>query len=280
MPHPVAKTFGQAAELISNDPARQGNCLHFAAGEEIVYAGDIHGHRQNLAKIIAFADLGSHRRRRLLLQEIVHGSPAEQGGDRSVDVLLKAARLKLSHPDQVFFLMGNHDIAEIAGNEITKDGAGSCKAFAAGLETAFGPDAPEVRSAVHEMLRSQPLAGRCENGMLLSHSLPSPDRMGMIDWEILRRPYRDEDFRRGGSVYEWTWGRGYTPEQLAELAERLEADQFLLGHKHIETGHEVPCPNVVILASNHSHGAVMVIDAGRKIPDEDLPKHIRPIVGL
>ncbi len=280
MPHPVAKSFDQAAELISNDSARQGNCLRFAAGEEIVYAGDIHGHWQNLAKIIAFADLDSHRRRRLLLQEIVHGSLTDKGDDPSVDVLLRAARLKLSHPEQVFFLVGNHDIAEITGNEITKDGAGSCKAFAAGLERAFGPDAAEVRSAVYKMLRSQPLTARCENRMLLSHSLPSPNRMGMIDWEILGRPYRDEDFRRGGSVYEWTWGRGYAPEQLTELAERLDVDQFLLGHKHIETGHEVPCPNVIILASNHSHGAVMVIDAGRKIPDEDLPKHVRPIVAL
>jgi hypothetical protein len=279
MPHPLAETFRQAAELIANDPTRQGNCLHFAAGEEIVYAGDIHGHRRNLAKIIGFADLGAHPRRRLLLQEIVHG-PTDQGGDRSVDVLLEAARLKLSYPEQVFFLIGNHDTAEIAGNEITRDGAGSCKAFTAGLQTMFGSDAAEVRSAVHEMLRSQPLAARCENRMLLSHSLPSPERMDMIDWGILRRPYRDEDFRRGGSVYEWTWGRGYTPEQLAELADRLEADQFLLGHKHIQTGHEVPCPNVVILASNHSHGAVIVIDAGRKISDEDLPKRVRPIVAL
>ena len=281
MPHPVAKTFLQAAELIAGDAARQGNCLHFGPGEEIVYTGDIHGHRENLAKIIGYADLPAHPGRRLVLQEVIHGGAGgDAGDDRSVDVLLRAARLKVSFPDQVFFLIGNHDVAEIANNEITKNGRGVCRAFGAGLKRMFGPDAKELRSAVHEMLRGQPLLARCANGILLSHSLPSPRRMKRVDWTILERPYRDGDFRRGGSVYEWTWGRGHTAEQLAALAERLGARQFLLGHEHIETGWEVHHDRLVILASNHSHGAVAVFEAGTEIPDNAITRHCKPIVAL
>ena len=293
MPHPVAKTFLDAAELISRDQARSGNCLHLAAGEQIVFTGDIHGHRANLAKIIAYADLAAHPDRRLVLQEIIHGGPAlalpasaafgqapEARADRSVEVMLRAARLKLSYPGQVFFLMGNHDVAQFAGGEITKEGQGVCKAFDAGLEAMFGLEAPEVRSAVNEMLRSLPLAGRCQGGAFLSHSLPSPNRMPLVDWDVLQRPYRPEDFPRGGSVYEWTWGRGYTREQLDQLAARLEAKLFLLGHQHIDTGYEIQLDRVVVLASNHAHGAVMVFDAGEQIPRDGLSGHIRPIVAL
>lgn len=293
MPHPVARTFLEAARLICSDQARQGNCLHFDAGEEIILTGDIHGHRANLAKIIAYADLPAHPNRRLVLQEMIHGGPmvelqhsasagrsGEAAGDRSVETLLRAARLKLSYPHQVFFLMGNHDLAQLAGGEITKEGLGVCKAFDAGLDAMFGEDAPEVRSAVNQMLRNQPLAGRCANGAFLSHSLPSPDRMSLVDWEILQRAYRDEDFRRGGSVYEWTWGKGHTKGQLAEIADRVEAGLFLLGHQHIKTGYEIQLDRIVILASNHAHGSVMVFDAGADLPAEALTRHIKPIVAL
>ena len=125
MAHPVANTFAEAAELVAGDDNRRGNCLGFEGGEKIIYVGDIHGHRHNLAKVIAHAALGAHPARRLVLQELIHGGQADQAGnDRSVEVLLRAARLKISYPKQVFFLLANHDISQITGHEILKDGRG------------------------------------------------------------------------------------------------------------------------------------------------------------
>lgn len=281
MPHPVAKTFLEAAHLVAEAAPRDANCLNFADAREIVYVGDIHGHRRNLAKVIKHADLPAHPGRRLVLQELLHGGPTDDnGGDRSFEVLLRAARLKIRHPEQVFFLMGNHDLAQITGNEVTKNGHGLCKAFDAGLDNSFGPAAQEVRTAINDLLRRLPLAARCPNGMFMTHSLPSPGRMGLIDWEILARPYRQEDLRRGGTVYEWTWGRGHTAEQLDELADRLQARQFLLGHQPVETGYEIVHGRAVVIASDDDHGAVMVFGADQAVPDEKLAGLVRPIVAL
>ena len=280
MAHPVAKTFVAAAELVAEDDNRRGNCLLFKQGEKIVYVGDIHGNRRNLAKVIAYAALGSHPHRRLILQELIHGGEADQAGnDRSVEVLLRAARLKISYPRQVFFLLANHDISQITGHEIIKDGRGECESFDAGLDNSFGPDVADVRSAVHRLFRSQPLAARCENGLFMTHSLPSPNRMDLIDWDILTRPYVDEDFHRGGTLYEWTWGRGHSAEQLAEIAGRLDAKQFLLGHQPCQTGYQIQHGVSIILDSHHSHGVIMEFDAGLPL-DENIDEHIRPIVAL
>jgi hypothetical protein len=171
-------------------------------------------------------------------------------------------------------------LAEIAGQEVAKDGRGACRAFRAGLEAMFGGDAEEVRAAVVEMFRSQPLIARCANGMVMSHSLPSPERMGLVDWEVLRRPYVGGDFTRGGSVYEWTWGRGHTREQLDALADRLDARLFLLGHQHIESGYLLVGSRAIVVASNHPHGSVMVFDAGSEVREGDLAGLVRPIVAL
>ncbi len=280
MAHPVANTFASAAELVAEDDNRQGNCLVFRPGEKIIYVGDIHGHRRNLAKVIAHAALGAHPARRLVLQELIHGGqPDQAGADRSVEVLLRAARLKISYPKQVFFLMANHDIAQITGQEITKEGRGECESFDAGLDNSFGPDAAEVRSGVHKLLGSLPLAARCENGVFMAHSLPGSNRMDLIDFDILNRPYVDEDFQRGGTLYEWTWGRGHSAEQLAELAERLEVSRFLLGHQPCKTGYQVQHDTSIILDSHHSHGVIMEFDAGLPL-NENLDEHIRPIVAL
>lgn len=280
MAHPVTNTFTSAAELVAEDDNRQGNCLLFKPGEKIIYVGDIHGHRQNLAKVIAHAALGVHPHCRLVLQELIHGGPTDQAGDdRSVDVLLRAARLKISYPRQVFFLLSNHDISQITGHEILKDGRGECEAFDASLDSSFGPDAAEVRSAVQQLLRSQPLAARCENGLFMTHSLPSPDRMDLIDWDILDRPYVDEDFVRGGTLYEWTWGRDHPEEQLADLADRLGARRFLLGHQPCKTGYQSQHDRSIIIDSHHSHGVIMEFDAGLPL-DEDIDEHIQPIVAL
>ena len=281
MTHPIANAFREAAELVRIDPRRRGNRLEFEADDEIIYSGDIHGHRQNLARILAYADLPAHPSRRVVLQEIIHGGPPDsEGGDRSVEVLLRAVRLKISRPEQVFFLLANHDLAQVTGNEITKDGAGVCKAFDAGLEHAFGPSAGEVRSAVNEFLSALPLVATCPNGMLMTHSLPSPTRMPLIDWTIFDRPYRQEDFRRGGTAYEWTWGRDHTPQQLEELSQRLGASQFLLGHHPVPTGFEIRLERMVILASDLPQGAIMHFNAGEPTADEELAKLARPIALL
>lgn len=281
MANPVAEIFRTCVQLLVTCPKRRGNCLFFEPGDEVIYAGDIHGHRGNLTKIINFAQLGSHPNRRLVLQEIIHGGPADQAGaDRSVDLLLRAVRLKISYPGQVHFLLANHDLAQCTGNEITKDGRGVCKAFEQGLEQTFGPESAEVQGALYEMLLSTPLAARCPNGVLMSHSLPAPERMSLVDWSILERPYQDSDFARGGTVYEWVWGRRHLAEQLDEIAQRLGASFFLLGHQPRDEGYEVVDGRAAILDSNHANGCIAIFSAGEAISPDSLSGRIRRIASL
>jgi len=281
MAHPVAETFIRAADLVANDDCREGNWLSFDAGEKVVYTGDIHGNRQNLTKILSYADVGTHPNRRLVLQELIHGgAPTKAGNDRSVELLLRAARLKIAHPERVFFLMGNHDLAQFTGSEITKSGGGMCRAFDDGLIESFGPDADEVRQAVNDLLCAMPLAGRCAGGTLMAHSLPSPGGMGRMDWTVFDRPYQDSDLVRGGSVYEWLWGRGHTAEQLAQLREKFDATFFLVGHQPVDMGYEPMGDCGAIIASEGPHGQALLFDAGETLDAEELPLLLSPIVAM
>ncbi len=275
----VADIFRQAADLIENDPCRRGNCLHLGSPGRVVVAGDIHGHRSNLQRICQYVQ-STDEPPTLILQEVIHGPIDEKGCDKSVEVMLRGAQAKIDRPDKVFYILGNHAIAQITRSEITKHGYGVCQAFSDGVRQLFGPDAADVYPAVMRFCRSLPLAIRFDNGMLVSHSLPSPGRMKFADPSILDRPYDDADLRRGGPAYEWTWGRDQTPEQLDELASTLGVEFFLLGHRHVQDG-SLRLPNrAMAINSDGPGGVIFEFDSSETITLTDAPKHLRQIATL
>lgn len=273
--------FRQAARLNLDDPRRKGNLVEISAPFSIVVAGDIHGNRTALAKIISHAGVEKSPDRYLLLQEVIHGplDPKTQQ-DRSIELLVRVARLKVANPRQVLFVMGNHDLAQAMGNEIAKEGRGMCKSFAEGIRFSYPDDADEIIAAANEFLLSLSLAVRLPNRVWLSHSLPTPNRMDLAGLDILTRPHRAEDLRRGGPVYEWTWGRDQTPELTESLAARLDVDFFVLGHRHTKTGCEPLTPRGVTLASDHEHGCVLEFTDRDQLTGETVSRFVKPVLKM
>jgi len=281
VPNVMAEIFRQAAAANRHDPHREGNVVVLEGGCEVLVTGDIHGNRTALAKVIAVAQLDGHPQRRLILQEIIHGPVDPRSGhDRSIDLLLRSARLKIAHPEQVFFILGNHDIAQVSGGEITKDGRRVCEQFLAGVGYACGDAAAEVLDGVKEFLLSVPLAVRCPGGVFICHSVPGPKRMARGGTEILRRAYTDADLQRGGPVYEWTWGRGHNPEQLEALAQQLGVEFFILGHRHTPCGWEQISPRGITIASDHEHGVLLQFPADTLLAAETVEQFVKPIAGI
>ena len=277
----VAEIFREAARLNLQDPHRRGNTVAIEAGCHILVVGDLHGNRNALNKLIAHAALDASPSRLLVLQEIIHGPvDPRTGHDRSVEVMLRAARLKIAHPQGVLFLMGNHDLAQATGNEITKEGRGECKSFREGIRHGFGDDGDEIIQAVEEFCLSMPLAARTPGGVFLSHSLPCPDRMHLAGVEILDRPHRSEDLRRGGPVYEWTWGRDQTDEQTDALAGQLGVQFFVLGHRHVESGFEIITRRAVTLASDHDHGKIVEFESDEALTAESVVKRVKAVAAI
>ncbi|MHC4984822.1 MAG: metallophosphoesterase [Planctomycetota bacterium] len=279
--HAVADIFRRAADANRDDSRRQGNTVRLTEPGEMIVAGDIHGLRDHLSRIIAFANLPANPQRILVLQELIHGPIDEKTGkDRSVELLLRAARLKLAHPQQVLFILGNHDLGQITDKEISKGGRSMCRQFADDVVASFANDGPVVLEAVLDFLASQPLAVRCPNGVLIAHSAPSPDRLGQSGADILDRDSRQDDLLRGGAVYDWTWGRNQNAEQLTDLAGKLGVGFLLLAHRHVEGGYERIGPNAAAIATDDPRGCVAVFNTGRPFTGDDFLDAVRPLYDL
>lgn len=281
MSHPVTDIFQRAADLSAADPRRRGNTVWMGDGVELVVSGDLHGQRDWLAKIIDFADIGAHPNRVLILQELIHGPvDAKTGKDRSVELLLRAARLKLAHPEQVIFLLGNHDLAQITGGEVSKDGRSMCRQFAEDVVASFGDAGQDVLVAVLAFLRALPIAVRCANGAFVAHSAPAPERMDAAGTDILDRQSTDDDLLRGGPVYDWTWGRHQTAEQMEALGEQLGVSFFVLAHRHVDSGYEPVGERAATITSDNPHGCVARFATDQPLTAETFADAVRPIATL
>jgi hypothetical protein len=281
MPQTVIDLLKQGTEANSADKFRRGNLICLPAGGDVIVTGDLHGHRRNFERIVTFADLANHPGRHVMLQEIIHGGPEDsEGGCLSYRLLFDVVRYKVSFPDRVHVIMGNHDTAFINNSEVMKEGREMNRAMRAALEREFRQGAGEVELAVRQFLFSQPLAVRCDNRIWMSHSLPGDRFIEKFDLGILRRPLKVNDVVRPGSAYLLTWGRKHSQGLLDKMAELLDSDIFVLGHQPQEQGWSQAGRNLIILASNHDHGCLLSIDPGKSYTVERLIESIVPLASV
>jgi hypothetical protein len=280
--HEVIDAFRQAAELNRTDPVRAGNLLRFPHYGQLVMTGDMHGHMRNFEKLERFCDLARAVVRHVVLHELIHGDPDPQTGlDLSAELLLRAARWKIEHPDQVHFLQSNHELAQLCGQEITKGGRNVSDDFAHGVAHLFGnANGDRVMDAIADFLASYPLAGITTNGVFLSHSLPNARDLSRFRPDIVNRKLTREELMTDGSVHMLVWGREHRPDLLDQLSHVYQVELFIVGHQPQATGYNVIDDRLLILASDHNHGVFTTIDLGKPLTMSMLVDRIRPFVAV
>lgn len=275
-------TFRRATDLNLEDPIRSGSLLCPPDYSQVVMTGDMHGHRRNFEKLIKYCQLECTPTRHVLLHELIHEQPQQEGWvDRSVELLLDAAKWKTFFPDQVHFLQSNHELAQLQNHEITKGGRMVTDDFERGVaEVLDSNDIDEVLNAIDDFIASYPLAARSPNGVFFSHSLPNVSHMDDFDPALVHEPADNLDLSEGGMVYQMVWGRRHTPALLERLAHAFDVQYFITGHQPQEFGYEVRFDRMIILASDHNHGVFLPVDCRKQYTIEDLVQRIRPFAGV
>ena len=276
-----AEIYRNAARLNREDPILRGSTLVFPNYGQLVMTGDLHGHTRNFERIKKYCDLEHAPARHVILHEIIHEEPETYGaGDMSHLILLEAARWKCEFPDQVHFLLGNHDLAQMTNQDISKGGRIVTFSFLCGISEVYKEESSFVVEALLDFIASCPLAGRTANRIMLSHSLPRPNDMDRFDPTVLDRELSPLDLREGGSAYALVWGRYQTAEQLDQLRAILDVDLFICGHQPQETGYAVVHDRLMILASDHNHGVFLPFDLKRTYDIHTLENAIRPLASI
>lgn len=281
MPQTIIELLNKAAEANRADSFRRGNVIYLPGEGSLIVTGDIHGHRRNFERAVAFADLERNPDRHLILQEIIHGGPEDaQGGCLSYKLLFDVARYKLDFPHRVHTIMGNHDTAFISESEVMKDGKEMNRPMYRAMEREFRQAGGDMVQAIKQYLFSQPLAVRCDNRIWVSHSLPGDRFVNKFDPQVLDKHLETVDIARHGSAYLLTWGRRHSQELLDGLAKLFDIDIFILGHQPQQEGWSRAGRNLVIIASDHNHGRLVSLDLAKSYTVEQLIDSIVPLTSI
>jgi hypothetical protein len=269
------------AQLNLNDPLRNGNMLCFPGEGDLIVAGDLHNHQRNFERIQNVADLKRNPQRHVILQELIHGGPLNKdGADWSLDMLLAAIKWAHDFPGQVHFLLANHDLAQVQGVPIMKDGYDLTDRFNRYLRGKALQDVGGMQAAFKTFAYSMPLAAITVTGIFLSHSLPGPREIAGFDHTLLRRELTEQDYQRMGPVYQLVWGRSQTQEVLDTLSKAWWSDLFVCGHQGQDAGYGVIGDRMLIIDSCHNHGTFLYIDLAKQYTMDDLVASVRPLASV
>ncbi|HEX5104726.1 MAG TPA: metallophosphoesterase [Pirellulaceae bacterium] len=271
----VAAACRTAAEANRACPSRRGNVIELSpdnAGDVMIVA-DLHGNRLNFEKLLRIADLESHPRRHLIMQEVCHGGPeypGEGGGCMSHLLLEDCIRLKNEHPERFHFLLSNHELAELSDYPICKSRRMLNLVFRAGISEMYGAAAEEVRNAYLEFLSTCPLAVRLTSGVFISHSLPDECDREPFDVSVLQRPLGCADFAAHSPAFKLVWGRDFRAENADAFARQVGADVLIHGHEPCEAGFSAPNKRQVILDGCCSQASYLILPVGPKLTHADV----------
>ena len=275
----IIAVFAEAAAANRQTPGREGNVIVLTpelAGEVMV-TGDLHGHRRNFNLIRRIAALDALPRRHLLLQEVCHGGPSypHQGGCMSHTILEDIARLKTRYPQQVHFMLGNHELAELADYPIQKNKRMLNVAFRLGLQQMYGSATEQVREAMLAFLQTCPLAMRLPTGVFISHSVPDHVDTREFDKAIFSREMDPLEFYERGEIFRLVWGRDYRPENALVFADLMGARVLVNGHEPCPEGFCVPNPTQIILDCCGEKASYVVLPIDQPLTQAEIIERIQ-----
>jgi hypothetical protein len=238
-PRKVLTTVRRATELLRATPGRSGGLISLARAVDVMVVGDLHGNLSAFKQVLVVAALDRHPGRHLVLQELIHGQLMypDDRGDRSHQLLDVFTALKCQYPERVHHILGNHELSELTGRSIGKDGEGLNAKFRRGVETAYGASAVAIHDSYKALFAALPLAIRTPNRVYVCHTIPDAYDLDALDLELLKADaWPEEAMKRRGTIYALTWGRDTAPETADRFATLVDADFFVTGHQPCEQG--------------------------------------------
>ncbi|MGZ3300867.1 MAG: metallophosphoesterase [Isosphaeraceae bacterium] len=274
-PQEILATIRKATELMRSTPGRSGSVVAFDDADEVMVVGDLHGNLPAFSQALAIAALDWYPRRHLVLQELVHeiNKNDDDKPDRSHQLVDLVSALKCQYPQRVHLILGNHELSELTGRIIGKDGHALNLRFRQGMELAYGARTQEVYEAYLVLFAALPLAVRTPNRVFVCHTLPDARYLEDLDLALLQADHWPEEaMKRGGTIYALTWGRDNTPETADRFAAMVDADWFITGHQPCDEGFRQANHRQIIIDGTNPYPAYCLFPAFGAVTIESLLK--------
>jgi hypothetical protein len=262
--------FIEAEKASRSNIYRQGDYVVLPPTGDTMISGDIHGNMENFDLLMEIANLKRNPKRHLVVHELVHNIHFKGAmKDQSKDILVWAAELKCEFPNNFHYVTGNHELAEIQGKGIMKDGIKIPLVFGTANQKKrrMGDYGSPYRTAAINFLRSLLIGIRHRGGIWMSHSIPSKAMHqfslslfdGKKDEDELATMVRSQRAYKEEVLEDLTWGRDFSNDLVNTFKDKVKAKVLIIGHEYREKGWDVPHKDMIILDTTGDLGAYMHI---------------------
>ena len=160
-PQKILATIRKATELMRSTPGRWDRSSRLTMPTKSWWSAICTGTCRRSARALVIAALDRHPQRHLVLQELVHeiNKNDDDRPDRSHRLVDLVSALKCQYPQRVHLILGNHELSELTGRTIGKDGHALNLRFRQGMELAYGARTARRLRGLSRPLR-RPAPGR------------------------------------------------------------------------------------------------------------------------
>jgi Calcineurin-like phosphoesterase len=274
-PEKILATVRRATTHFRQTPGRSGGLvtLEAPAADDLMVVGDLHGNVLAFRQALEVAALGRNPGRHLVLQELIHGNRLypDDKGDKSHQLVDLVCGLKCQYPGRVHLILGNHELSELTGRAIAKNGIPLNELFRRGVDTAYGDRGADVYAAYQALFAALPLAVRTPNRVFLCHTIPDGYELDRFDPGVFALDSWPHDaMKRHGAVYCVTWGRDTAPETIDRFAGMVDADFFVTGHQPCEEGFRQANHRQIIIDGTDPYPAYCLFPVNTPVTVESL----------
>ena len=254
----------KAGEVRGKDSRCSGRAVLLGDTGEVWLTGDLHGNVENLKRFAQLADLSNHPQRILVLQEIVHSRHiTADNRDLSFVAIMEAIRLVAEHPGQVYYLLGNHDLAVHLNRELVKGGKYLNRYLFRGMAYMYRERYEDVLEAYQEFIADMPAAILAPNGIFMAHSTPKRAYIPSLSRSYLSEEAAERPLGKSKPINALVNGRDYKPDTADAFADQLGCQVMLCGHTPTRKGWRLPNHRHLILDSQHAKARYIRFDLSK-----------------
>lgn len=256
------RAAGKARE---QDDKQVGRAVFLPEEGEVWLTGDLHGNADNLKRFAAAADLANNPNRFLIVQEIVHSRLiTADNRDLSFVAIMDAIRLQSQFPGQVYYLLGNHDLAVHLDRELVKGGKYLNRYLYRGMAYMYRDRYQDVLEEYRKFIAGMPAAIFSPNGVFMAHSTPKKAFIPSLSRAYLTEVAGEKPLSKLKPVNAMVNGRDYARATADLFADQLECDVMLCGHTPTNKGWRVPNHRHLIIDSQHGKARYVAFDLGTR----------------
>jgi len=230
---------------------KPGGLIQLPKKGMLYIVADIQANVDNFLKVFKdnpklINELSKGKSHLVITGDLIHSPSIEQESTTQLDLLETAMLLKAKFPDNFHFLLGNHCLGEILGNEMLlykKGKLSEQQYFEKLIKEKYKDNYKKVHEGYVDFLKHLPLVVRTENGIIVSHTGP------IHCWNIKDMNAGIEKFiniflggygRNNKELYQMLWsrfgdsyveeGRGHDNEDIKRFLSAMNAKVMVVGH--------------------------------------------------